>query len=84
MGLVGESVRRLEDRRFLTGAGRYMADVASPGALVLRLVRSTHAHAWIRGIDAAAARSMPGVAGVFTAADLAGLGPFRAPRRSPP
>ena len=76
MGFVGESIRRLEDQRFLTGAGRYLADVACPGALALRMVRSTHAHARLRGIGTAAARSMPGVAGVFTAADLAGLGPI--------
>lgn len=76
MGMVGESIRRLEDRRFLTGAGRYIADVAAPGALVLRMVRSPHAHAWVRRIDTAAARAHPGVAGVFTAEDLAGLGPI--------
>jgi carbon-monoxide dehydrogenase large subunit len=76
MGLMGESVRRLEDRRFLTGTGRYMADIACPGALVLRMVRSPHAHAVLRGIDTATARAVPGVAGVFTAADLAGLGPI--------
>jgi carbon-monoxide dehydrogenase large subunit len=76
MGLMGESVRRLEDQRFLTGTGRYMADIACPGALVLRMVRSPHAHAVLRGIDTARARALPGVAGVFTAADLAGLGPI--------
>ncbi len=75
-GLVGQSVRRLEDRRFLTGAGRYLADIASPGAVFLHMVRSPHAHAAVLGIDAAAARGMPGVAGVFTADDLAGLGPI--------
>jgi carbon-monoxide dehydrogenase large subunit len=76
MGWVGQSVRRLEDRRFLIGAGRYMADIVGPEALVLRMVRSPHAHARVTGIDVAAARALPGVFGVFTAADLAGLGPI--------
>ena len=75
-GLVGQPLRRLEDRRFLTGAGRYIADIAAPGALHLHMVRSPHAHAGVRGIDTAAAAASPGVAGVFTAADLAGLGPI--------
>ena len=75
-GLVGQPIRRLEDRRFLTGGGRYVADIASPGALYLHMVRSPHAHAWLRRIDADAARAMPGVIGVFTAADLTELGPI--------
>ena len=75
-GLVGQSIRRLEDRRFLTGGGRYLADIVSTGALHLHLVRSPHAHADVRRIDAEAARAMPGVAGVFTAADLRELGPI--------
>ena len=75
-GLVGQSLRRREDERFLVGRGRYMADMAAPDALVLHMVRSPHAHARLVGIDAAAARALPGVLGVFTAADLAGLGPI--------
>ena len=71
---IGQSLRRLEDRRFLTGNGRFLADIACPQALVLHMVRSPHAHARVDGIDATAARAMPGVVGVFTAADLAGLG----------
>ena len=74
MGLVGQSVRRREDRRFLTGTGRYMADVVRPGALFMHVVRSPHAHARLGTIDAAAALNLPGVVGVFTATDLAGLG----------
>ncbi len=69
-------MRRLEDARFLTGAGRYVADIPVPDALHLHLVRSPHGHARVLGIDATAARAAPGVAGVFTAADLAGLGPI--------
>ena len=53
-----------------------MADIVQPDALFLHVLRSPHAHAWLRAIDAASARAAPGVAGVFTAADLAGLGPI--------
>ena len=53
-----------------------MADIARPGALHLHMVRSPHAHAAIGAIDTAASRALPGVAGIFTAADLAGLGPL--------
>ena len=75
-GLAGQPIRRLEDRRFLTGGGRYMADIASPGALHVHMVRSPHAHARVQRIDTDAARAMPGVVGVFTATDLAELGPI--------
>src|SRR5215472_11087552 len=69
-GHIGRSLRRLEDARFLTGQGRYVDDIAVPGRLHGIVLRSPHAHAAIEGIDAAAARAMPGVRGVFTAADL--------------
>ena len=67
---IGRSLHRLEDRRFLTGQGRYVDDVALPGQLHGVVLRSPHGHALIEGIDAEAARAMPGVSGVFTAADL--------------
>ena len=67
---IGRSVRRLEDERFLTGRGRYVDDIAVPGQLHGVVLRSPHGHAVIEGIDAAAALAMPGVRGVFTAADL--------------
>jgi aerobic carbon-monoxide dehydrogenase large subunit len=67
---IGRSLRRLEDERFLTGRGRYVDDLAVPGQLHGVVLRSPHGHAVIEGIDAEAARTMPGVAGVFTAADL--------------
>src|SRR5271154_2016195 len=75
---LGRSVRRLEDFRFLTGRGRYVDDVAVPGAACLHVLRSPHAHAVIEQIDIAAARAAPGVLGVFTDADLSaeGLGPL--------
>ena len=69
--MIGRSLRRLEDERFLTGAGRYIDDIILPGMLHAVVVRSTHAHADIASIDTSAASSMPGVRGIFTAADLA-------------
>ncbi|HLZ95524.1 MAG TPA: molybdopterin cofactor-binding domain-containing protein, partial [Candidatus Dormibacteraeota bacterium] len=63
-------VRRLEDRRLITGAGIYTDDVRVEGCLHAVFVRSPLAHARITGIDLAEARRVPGVVGVFTAADL--------------
>src|SRR5262249_31498785 len=60
----------LEDRPLLTGRGRFVDDIKLPGALTACFVRSPHPHARIRGIDTAAARAMPGVHAVLTAADL--------------
>ncbi len=67
---IGQDLRRLEDARFLTGAGAYIDDIAPADALHGTFVRSPHAHAVIEAIEADAARSMAGVRGVFTAADL--------------
>ena len=76
--LLGHSLNRLEDDRFVRGQGRYVADLAAPKTLHGIVVRSPHAHARIAGIDVDAARQMPGVAGVFTGADLAAdaIGPL--------
>ena len=70
------SIRRLEDLRFLTGRGRYVEDIAEPAALHGYVLRSPHAHALIRRLDAARAASMDGVHLVASADDLAadGLG----------
>ena len=70
------SVRRLEDVRFLTGRGRFVDDISEPAALHGHFVRSPHAHALIRAVDAAQARALPGVRLVATSDDLAadGLG----------
>jgi carbon-monoxide dehydrogenase large subunit len=76
MSFRGQSLRRLEDARFLTGHGRYIEDIDVPGQTWMQVVRSPHAHATIERIDAEAARGVPGVLGVFTAADLAELGPL--------
>ena len=74
--LQSRSVRRREDVRLLTGKGNYSADPHPPGMLHAVLVRSHHAHAAIGGIDIAAARAMPGVVAVFTAADLTDVAPI--------
>jgi carbon-monoxide dehydrogenase large subunit len=74
--LQGKSIRRREDARLLTGKGSYGADLFPPGVLHAVLVRSPHAHATIRQIDATAAHAVPGVAHVLTGADLAGAKPL--------
>src|SRR6516165_7421709 len=61
---IGAPLRRVEDKRFLTGQGRFVADIALADALACALVRSPHAHAAIRKIDASAALAGPGVGGV--------------------
>ena len=71
---IGRALPRLEDARFVTGAGRYTDDVHLPGAAHAAFVRSPHAHAAIRGIDTAAARAMPGVLAVLTGADYRAAG----------
>ncbi len=75
-GLFGQSIRRLEDERFLVGRGRYVDDVAAEGEAFAHVVRSPYAHAYVQAIDLENAKAMPGVLGVFSAADLAGLGPI--------
>jgi carbon-monoxide dehydrogenase large subunit len=67
---IGASVKRLEDRRFLTGTGRYIDDVKLPDMAVMAIYRSPHAHARINSIDLAAARAVPGVIDAFCAADI--------------
>src|SRR5487761_1504506 len=67
---MGQPVRRSEDRRFITGAGRYTDDIVLPRQTVGYVLRSPHAHATIRAIDTAAAQAAPGVFAVFTGADL--------------
>ena len=68
--MIGMSMKRREDGRFLTGRGRYVDDLRLPDALHLVIVRSVHAHARIVSIDATRARETAGVVGVFTLNDL--------------
>ncbi len=82
---VGQAVARKEDRRLITGAGRFTDDLAPPDALVLHVLRSPHAHAEIRALDVEQAKRVPGVHAVLTIADLdaAGIGPLPC-RHTPP
>ena len=70
---VGQAIRRVEDQRFLTGAGRYTDDITVAGQAYLYMLRSSHAHADLTTVDTAAAKAAPGVLGVFTGADLDAL-----------
>ncbi|HEV2967099.1 MAG TPA: xanthine dehydrogenase family protein molybdopterin-binding subunit, partial [Candidatus Dormibacteraeota bacterium] len=67
---LGGRVTRREDRRLITGAGKFTDDIAPERCLHAVFVRSPHAHARIAGVDVSAARQIPGVVGVFLAADL--------------
>ncbi len=67
---IGQSVPRLEDRRFLTGAGEFIDDMNLADQLYSVFLRSPHAHAVITGIDKDAAANLPGVMGVYTSNDL--------------
>jgi aerobic carbon-monoxide dehydrogenase large subunit len=74
---VGQSIPRSEDPMLLRGEGRYTDDVSLPGQAYAVMVRSRNAHGLIRAIELEAARTMPGVLGVYTAADLEGYGPLK-------
>ena len=75
--LIGKPEKRTEDRRFITGRGRYLDDMTRPGQLHAVFVRSPVAHGDIRMIETGAAREMDGVAAIFTAADIGDdLGPL--------
>ena len=67
--LLGASIKRVEDPRFITGKGHYTDDLKLPGMTYAAFVRSPHAHAGIRKIDTARALKHPGVAAVFTGKD---------------
>src|SRR3990167_6444490 len=67
---VGASVTRVEDRRLLTGRGLFVGDVKLPGTVHAAFLRSPHAHARIKRIDASAALKMPGVLLLRTGEEL--------------
>jgi len=69
---IGRPLRRREDRKFLTGKGRYVDDLRLPGTLHLAILRSPHAHARITGIELSAAQTAPGVRRALAGADLIG------------
>ena len=70
------SVERLEDPPLVTGRGRFAADINFTRQLHMRIVRSNHAHGRIVSIDAVEARALPGVVAVWTAHDIADIGPI--------
>ncbi|MYZ47548.1 xanthine dehydrogenase family protein molybdopterin-binding subunit [Propylenella binzhouense] len=74
-GIIGKSLPRLEDPPLVTGRGRFAADINFPHQLHMRIVRSAMAHARIVSIDAEAARALPGVVAVWTAADIPDASP---------
>ncbi len=69
---IGESIKRKEDYRFLTGAGNYTDDINLPNQRYAVFVRSPHAHAAIKSIDVSKAEAMPGIHKVFTGKDVEG------------
>src|SRR5690554_294519 len=71
---MGARVRRVEDKAFITGTGRYTDDYTPPGTLRAAVLRSTMAHAHIKIGNLDAARAMPGVHLVMTQDDLEGVG----------
>ncbi len=71
---IGQPVRRSEDPTLVRGQGRYTDDISRPGQAYAVMVRSQEAHGIIRSVDIEAAKTMPGVLAVLTAADLAGYG----------
>jgi carbon-monoxide dehydrogenase large subunit len=72
-GVIGQSILRKEDARFLTGTGQFTDDVTLPRQTHAFFLRSPHAHARLRGVDTAKAKAAPGVLGVYTGADLTGV-----------
>jgi len=67
---TGASIKRSEDPRILTGAGRYVDDIKLPGMLHAAFVRSPLAHGLVLSVDVSAAQALPGVVAVLTGADL--------------
>ncbi|MEQ9300197.1 MAG: xanthine dehydrogenase family protein molybdopterin-binding subunit [Cyclobacteriaceae bacterium] len=74
MSYIGKSVKRVEDKRFITGKGNYTDDIKIPGMTQGIFVRSPYAHARIKSIDISAAEASPGVVKVFTGEDIAASG----------
>ncbi|MFB3062758.1 MAG: hypothetical protein ACE10C_15455, partial [Candidatus Binatia bacterium] len=69
-GLIGKSVRRVEDAALLIGKGCFVDDIQLPGTLHMALLRSPYPHAKVNSINTTAARALPGVEAVITGDDL--------------
>lgn len=78
---VGQPVQRLEDPRLLTGAGRYVGDIKLDRMVHVAFLRSDQSHARIVSINADGAKKIPGVLGIFTAADFSEIAPVVATSR---
>lgn len=74
MKYIGKSVKRVEDKRFITGKGRYTDDIVLPNMTHAYLLRSPYAHAKILSVDTSAAEAMDGVVAVFTGKDTDAAG----------
>ncbi|MCH7733175.1 MAG: xanthine dehydrogenase family protein molybdopterin-binding subunit [Candidatus Marinimicrobia bacterium] len=72
--LIGQSVKRVEDKRFITGKGNYVDDIKIPGMTYAQIVRSPYAHAKIVKVDTSKAEAHAGVVAVFTGKDFADAG----------
>src|SRR3954469_11889387 len=70
-GIIGQPVKRVEDKRFITGRGRYTDDIILPGLTYASFVRSPYAHAKIISVNVDEAKAMPGVIAIYTGADVA-------------
>ncbi|HEY8635828.1 MAG TPA: xanthine dehydrogenase family protein molybdopterin-binding subunit [Candidatus Limnocylindrales bacterium] len=68
--MLGASIKRVEDPRFITGAGNYVADIKLPSMTYMAILRSPYANANIRSVDVSAAKALPGVLAVFVGADI--------------
>jgi len=68
--VLGTSVKRTEDPRFITGKGRYLDDIKLQGMVHMAVLRSPYAHAKIKSIDTSAAKSQPGVVAVIVGGDI--------------
>ncbi|MGB8444024.1 MAG: xanthine dehydrogenase family protein molybdopterin-binding subunit [Pseudolabrys sp.] len=74
---IGQPVRRSEDPKLVRGEGCYADDFNRPGQIYAVIVRSREAHGILRAISTDAAKAMPGVLGIYTAADLSAYGPLK-------
>ncbi|MBI3326967.1 MAG: xanthine dehydrogenase family protein molybdopterin-binding subunit, partial [Nitrospinae bacterium] len=75
MSYIGQSVKRMEAPRLVTGTGSFVGDIKLPGMLHAAVLRSPYAHARVQAVDTASARNLPGVVAVLTGADITGVLP---------
>ncbi len=76
MGVIGQSIKRREDPRLITGEAKYLDDLQLPGLTHAAILRSPFAHAKIKSINTDAAKALPGVIGVFTGKDFMDVNPL--------